>query len=356
MRKRLIMLNNVCFLAKFSTLYDEILYSPIFRSTVQKSFFKECFESIKQKYPLVIWAEDVEIENTDEILAWDADHEIKAFGDSILPFQNRLFSSIDFELKGSFTSFKKMAEELLPDKFTDFIEPFNQKLILDLNYYFDEKKLAATYFETRNGLLGRDFSTKFSKYLSSGLLDVKYLYNRVKQFEEENDANKSTYWIIFELLWREFFYWHYQQHGRYYFSRTGIKESSYDFTAVKLYTVEQLKGLTDIEFFHAALNELTQTGFLSNRVRQIFASIWINDLNLDWRSGAEFFESYLIDYDVYSNYGNWMYLAGVGVDPRGKRHFNIEKQLKSYDPSNKYIKTWSSLHLLSNGLTYQTTC
>ena len=97
--------------------------------------------------------------------------------------------------------------------------------------------------------------------------------------------------------------------------------------------------------------ELTQTGFLSNRGRQIFASIWINDLNLDWRSGAEFFESYLIDYDVYSNYGNWMYLAGVGVDSRGKRHFNIEKQLKSYDPSNEYIKTWSSLHMLSNGLT-----
>ena len=33
-------------------------------------------------------------------------------------------------------------------------------------------------------------------------------------------------------------------------------------------------------------------------------------LNQDWRRGAEFFEHYLIDYDVADNIGNWMYIAG----------------------------------------------
>jgi deoxyribodipyrimidine photo-lyase len=94
------------------------------------------------------------------------------------------------------------------------------------------------------------------------------------------------------------------------------------------------------KLFHAAINELNETGFLSNRVRQIFASIWINDLKLPWMSGAKLFELNLIDYDVYSNYGNWMYLAGVGVDPRGKRYFNTDKQLAAYDPHGDYLKKW----------------
>ena len=100
-------------------------------------------------------------------------------------------------------------------------------------------------------------------------------------------------------------------------------------------------ALSPNNFFTAALTELVQTGYLSNRVRQIFASIWLNDLNLNWRSGAELFENYLVDYDVYSNYGNWMYLAGVGCDPRGRRYFKVEKQLNQYDPSFQYIKKWT---------------
>ena len=67
-------------------------------------------------------------------------------------------------------------------------------------------------------------------------------------------------------------------------------------------------------------------------------SVWLNELKLNWRSGAKLFENYLIDYDVFSNYGNWMYLAGVGVDPRGKRYFDVEKQLSIYDPEGRYHK------------------
>ena len=340
MSRRLIILNNVFFLDRLFDEFDEVHYCPIFRTSAQKDFLKECFDEIKRKYPSVHWSENIELKVDDKVLSWNAENEQRTFGDSILPFQNRLLKNVDFEMKGSFTNFKKKVELILPDKFSKFTIPFNKDVIQELDYYFSDKKLASTYFETRNGLIGRDFSTKFSKYLSSGVLDVRYLYNRVKDFEEINGANKSTYWIIFELLWREFFYWHYQVHGKYYFSKNGIINSKCDFSSFKLYKASELKILTDIKFFHAALNELTQTGCLSNRVRQIFASIWINDLQLDWRSGAEFFESYLLDYDVFSNYGNWMYLAGVGVDPRGKRYFNIEKQLHTYDPENTYISKW----------------
>jgi len=47
----------------------------------------------------------------------------------------------------------------------------------------------------------------------------------------------------------------------------------------------------------------------------------------------------LIDYDVHSNYGNWMYNAGVGNDPRDRK-FHIAWQAERYDPNNSYQKTW----------------
>ena len=48
---------------------------------------------------------------------------------------------------------------------------------------------------------------------------------------------------------------------------------------------------------------LSHPGFMSNRGRQNVASYLILDLGVDWRKGADYFESLLIDYDVASNWG-----------------------------------------------------
>jgi deoxyribodipyrimidine photo-lyase len=63
------------------------------------------------------------------------------------------------------------------------------------------------------------------------------------------------------------------------------------------------------------MRELAATGYLSNRLRQLVASYLIHDLGCDWRAGAAWFEAQLIDYDVCSNQGNWLYIAGRGTDP-----------------------------------------
>jgi deoxyribodipyrimidine photo-lyase len=238
-----------------------------------------------------------------------------------------------------FATFHERIQKLLTDFFTDATTPIDPEILDHLNHYFKDKNLASSYFETRNQLIGDHYSTGMSAYLSSGHLDVRYLYNEVKKFETKFGSNKSSQWIIYELCWREYFYWHYKRHGCSYFSRAGIKGIK-NFEAFEIYDFQTLHQIKSCDFFHAALNELEQTGHMSNRARQMFASFWINDLALDWRSGAKLFEENLIDYDVYSNYGNWMYLAGVGVDPRGKRYFDITKQLNSYDPANLYLKRW----------------
>lgn len=38
-----------------------------------------------------------------------------------------------------------------------------------------------------------------------------------------------------------------------------------------------------------------------------------------------------VDHDVCSNYGNWLYSAGIGNDPRENRKFNMIKQGLDYD-------------------------
>ncbi len=79
---------------------------------------------------------------------------------------------------------------------------------------------------------------------------------------------------------------------------------------------------------------------MSNRGRQNVASFLTKNLGLDWRMGAEWFESLLVDYDPCSNYGNWNYIAGVGNDARFFRWFNILKQSEQYDPDGEYIRHW----------------
>ena len=340
--KKLLIQNNFCFLEKIHQSYDLLSFSPKVYSVAQKDFFQQRYKNLKTIYPRLSW-EPIKTSciNTD-FLAWDAFDEKKESNNKVLPFQNRLMTSIPFTIPEGFSSFRKKIEQILPSQFNETIPPTDPDVLNRLHYFFDQKKLASTYFETRNGVVGNNYSTQLSAFLSCGSLDVRYLYNYVKDYEKNHGENKSTYWIIFELLWREFFYWHYQKHESLYFSENGLKGEK-NFSSPKEYSLTELRQLLSPELFRAALTELEQTGFMSNRIRQIFASIWINDLQLPWRSGALLFEKYLIDYDVYSNYGNWMYLSGVGVDPRGKRYFNVEKQLSMYDPSGEYIRKWQPL-------------
>jgi deoxyribodipyrimidine photo-lyase len=101
-------------------------------------------------------------------------------------------------------------------------------------------------------------------------------------------------------------------------------------------------GKTGHLFIDAHMNELSSTGWMSNRGRQVVASYLAHHLHGDWRAGAAWFEHQLIDYDVASNYGNWTYLAGVGTDPRPNRVFNPDLQADRYDPSGSYRRKWTS--------------
>ncbi|KAH9798510.1 cryptochrome DASH [Citrus sinensis] len=99
-------------------------------------------------------------------------------------------------------------------------------------------------------------------------------------------------------------------------------------------------GCTGYPLIDANMKELSMTGFMSNRGRQIACSFLVRDMGIDWRMGAEWFETCLLDYDPCSNYGNWTYGAGVGNDPREDRYFSIPKQAQNYDREGEYVAYW----------------
>ncbi|NCP85469.1 MAG: cryptochrome DASH, partial [Bacteroidetes bacterium] len=98
-------------------------------------------------------------------------------------------------------------------------------------------------------------------------------------------------------------------------------------------------GKTGFPLIDANMRELLETGWMSNRGRQIVASFLAKNVEIDWRWGATWFESQLIDYDVYSNWGNWAYVSGVGNDGRD-RYFNLVIQAKKYDIKGEFMKLW----------------
>lgn len=210
-----------------------------------------------------------------------------------------------------------------------------------LHHYFFETKAVSNYKHTRNELVGADYSSKFSAWLALGCLSARGIYDKLKQYEAQCGANESTYWLVFELIWRDYFRFMMKKHGHQFFLPSGIKPAD---TMVQQHNEVLLQkwvnGETGSDFIDANMIELKQTGFMSNRGRQNVASYLCHDLKLDWRYGAAYFQQQLIDYDVSSNWGNWAYLAGVGNDPRGQRYFNIEKQANDYDSKQQFRKLW----------------
>lgn len=195
------------------------------------------------------------------------------------------------------------------------------------------------YKETRNGLIGEEYSSKLSAWLANGCISPRTIYWEIRKFEKNVKSNQSTYWLIFELVWRDFFKYVSLKHGNAIFQLSGIskKELEWDYDEDSLR--KWISGKTDEPFVNANMKEIAATGFMSNRGRQNVNSFWAKELKQDWRAGAAYFESLLIDYDVHSNWGNWMYNSGVGNDPRDRK-FNITSQAQRYDPDKKYQDLW----------------
>ncbi|HEY9180055.1 MAG TPA: FAD-binding domain-containing protein, partial [Candidatus Baltobacteraceae bacterium] len=100
-------------------------------------------------------------------------------------------------------------------------------------------------------------------------------------------------------------------------------------------------GRTGYPLVDAGIRQLHETGWMHPRVRSIAASFLCFDLGVDWRTGLDEWERYLIEDDPALAVGNWQWVAGVGADLAAyPRIYNPRKQSRRFDPGGVYARTW----------------
>lgn len=209
-----------------------------------------------------------------------------------------------------------------------------------LHHYLFERRALAHYKASRNGLTGRYFSSHLSAALAWGCLSSRTVWHRILAYEQQWGSDEHSYWLRFELLWREYFHWSLRVHGSQLFAAGGLTGKAMPGAFNPEYWQAWCEASTGWPMIDAGLKELMTTGFCSNRLRQNLASCFIHELGLDWRLGARFFEQHLLDFDVASNWGNWAYISGAGHDPHHGRHFNPHRQWRQYDPELIHLYQW----------------
>jgi deoxyribodipyrimidine photo-lyase len=102
------------------------------------------------------------------------------------------------------------------------------------------------------------------------------------------------------------------------------------------------EGRTGIPAVDAAMRQLRETGWISNRARMIAAQFLSKNLRVDWRRGEQVFKDWLLDGDTANNVGNWQWAAGLGVDNAPYfRVMNPVTQAKKHDPEGKWLRRWA---------------
>ena len=154
-----------------------------------------------------------------------------------------------------------------------------------LSAYFDSN-FPASYKDTRNSLDGWSSSAKLSSWLSTGCISVRRAKHQIDRYESTQIQNESTYWLYFELLWREYFQWSAKKLGADLFHRGGHTKKPLLSSFYPERFQKWCRGQTPWPLVNAAMRELFETGLISNRARQIVASCLVNELGIDWHYGA----------------------------------------------------------------------
>ncbi len=317
-----------------------------------------CPEEIsEQRQVLKTFVKSQHVDQNSLVDLTDLPFTIKSLPEIFTQFRKRIESEVKITLLDRFQETLKPITPLKNDPAFELFKTWPQYSVIDktsdshplikggeseglrrLQDYIWNLDRLKTYKDTRNGMIEWNDSSKLSPWLSVGALSPKRIFSEIKRYELERVKNESTYWLFFELLWRDYFRFVCLKKGSEIFLKKPLTKKLGENLEAQLF--EKWKtGNTDNDFINANMNELNQTGWMSNRGRQNVASYLAKTLGVNWILGAQYFESLLVDYDAASNWGNWSYLAGVGQDPRDRK-FNPDLQASIYDPGGIYRKTW----------------
>lgn len=177
--------------------------------------------------------------------------------------------------------------------------------------------------------------TSLSPWLSLGCLSPKKVFYAARLFRNGGEEVQQY------LLYRDYLRLMGKKYGNRIFYKSGIKGVLVMYKTDSEALLKWQEGRTGISIIDAAMAQLNKTGWLPESLRRLVAGYFLKVLNLDWRLGAAYFESRLIDYDPCSNWVSWLNMAGIGPDTRDDRIINYDAVGKRFDPAGEYIQAWN---------------
>lgn len=197
------------------------------------------------------------------------------------------------------------------------------------------------YDEARNypGIKGPSY---LGVHLRFGTVSVRKLAREAHTRAQAGSMGAAT-WLS-ELVWREF----YQQLMFHY---PHVVERSFKpaYDAIAWETGERAEhlwqawrtGRTGYPLVDAAIAQITQTGYMHNRLRMVAASFLVKHLGIDWRRGEAWFARMLNDFELASNNGGWQWASSSGCDAQPWfRIFNPITQSRKFDSDGRFIRRY----------------
>ncbi|MQQ07292.1 deoxyribodipyrimidine photo-lyase [Epibacterium sp. SM1979] len=185
---------------------------------------------------------------------------------------------------------------------------------------------------------GQDATSGLSENLAWGEISPRQIWAMC----DKAPPSRAVETFRKELVWREFSY-HLMYHTPHILTRNW-REGWDAFPWTHEIGPEVLawqRGQTGIDLVDAGMRELLVTGKMHNRVRMVSASYLCKHLMAHWKTGMDWFENCLVDWDPAANAMGWQWVAGCGPDAAPFfRIFNPDGQRQKFDPAGTYCNRW----------------
>lgn len=256
----------------------------------------------------------------------------------------------------SFAIFKKEIEHLtvrkpldVPGSFPVFPKNVTEGTVPDLEILLhDPQEKQLKYFQggesaglaaLKEGIdLPEYFLSRGSSWLSPwiamGCLSPKSIYH-LNSIPGADPGQMRQY-----LIHRDYLRLMGKKYGDRIFFQSGVKGQRIPVINDEASLMKWQQGNTGVDIIDAGMNQLNKTGWVSESIKRLLSGYFMKILQLDWRLGAAYFESRVIDYDPCFNWVSWLNMAGIGPDTREDRIINYDVMGRKIDPDGSYILSW----------------
>ena len=169
-----------------------------------------------------------------------------------------------------------------------------------------------------------NFYFLINNWLSFGCITNKIIYKYISNI---NIKNKNVNNFIKDIVLKEYYITNFNQINFNFNDNNNLNGS--------LLTINKLiNSQTGYPYIDAIIKEINITGRTHTKNKFILASFIINDLNLNWKIGFDYFNSLLTDINYQLNLQIWYYVISK------KSYYNIKKQFLELDKDCKFVKKW----------------